>query len=234
MKHVLFIIVFLINSFIAQSQDNGFIGGFQFKPMLGNGVFSNDPVTGNQDSVNIGIQQEFGYAFGMTIRKQFTKILAVESGLRFAQRNYTVNIDSAFADYSSNVPYRIIAYEIPLKGMVRLRGSDNSYFSVSLGAQLDLYPSDVFADNFDWQVQVNRKSWIQGSFVANLGWEIHPVNKGTFYGGFSYNQPFVDPYAANVGPSNSDFATSNIKLNGAYFALDFRYYFEAKKENSRK
>lgn len=220
----------LATTFNTIAQDNGYTGGFQFKAMLGNGIFDNAPVTSETDVVSIKIQQNFGYSFGMTFRKQFTKILAVESGLRFTQRNYTTSVDSLATNFNSAIPFRFIAYEIPLKAMVRLRASDNSFFSVSLGGQLDLYPSDVFASDNEWQVQITRRSWIQGSFIANMGWEYHPIGVGTFYGGFAFNQPFVDPYSANVGIANSLVAVSNVRLNGAYFSLDFRYYFEVKKD----
>lgn len=234
MKKELLLIFFISILFSGISQDNGYLGGFQFKPILGSGVFSNVIETGNTDSVNIGIQQDFGFSFGMTIRKQFTKILAFETGLRLTQRNFTTRIDSIQGNYSNSLGYRMVAYDIPFKAMIRLRSSDNSYFSVSLGGQMDLYPSDIFAYNNEWQVQVNRKSWIQGSFVANVGWEIHPTKKGIFYMGLSYNQPFTTPYVALVGSRSSNYSISNIKQNGSSFALDFRYYFEPKKESRRK
>ncbi len=234
MKNILLTGILISVFFTGYSQDNGYLGGFQFKPILGSGVFSNDPEMGNTDSLNIGIQQNFGYSFGMTIRKQFTKILAVETGLRLTQRNFTVSIDSLQNSYTNSLGYRVVAYDLPFKAMVRLRSSDNSYLSISLGGQMDLYPSDVFAYNTDWQVQVNRKSWVQGSFVANLGWEIHPIKKGIFYMGLSYNQPFSTPYAALVGSRNSNYSITNIKQNGTSFALDFRYYFEPKKEKPKR
>lgn len=231
MKKLAFIVVFLIGASTQSfSQNKGFTGGFQFKAMLGNGVFSNDPIENTSDSLNISIKQNFGYVFGMTIRKQFNKTLAVESGLRFAQRNYSTTIDSTYGAYNGKIDYRIIAYEIPIKAMIRLRASDNSYFSVSLGVQMDLYPSDIYANDNEWQVQVVRKSWIQGSMLANIGWELTPDDLGTFYGGFSFNQPFVDPLGQNTGPYGAAFAVNNTRLNGTYFSLDLRYYFKVKKE----
>ena len=231
MKRLGFIFIVLMGiSLLATSQDKGFTGGFQFKAMLGNGVFSNDPIQNTSDSLEISIQQNFGYAFGMTFRKQFNKTLAVESGLRFVQRNYSTSVDSTLGNYQGKIDYRVIAYEIPLKAMIRLRASDNSYFSVSLGVQMDLYPSDVYASDSEWQVQVVRKSWIQGSMLANIGWEIVPSDIGTFYGGFSFNQPFVDPLGQNTGPYGATFAVNNTRLNGAYFSLDLRYYFAVKKD----
>jgi hypothetical protein len=231
MKKLLLLLFIMFHyNYTGYAQNNGFTGGFQFKAMLGNSVFNNEPVEGDIDSISISVTQNFGYVFGMTIRKQFTKVLAIESGLRFAQRNYTTNIDSTFGNYNGEIDYRLIAYEIPIKAMVRLRASDRSYFSVSLGVQIDLYPSNVQATDFIWQVQVIRRSWIQGSMLANLGWEFTPPDLGTFYAGLSFNQPFVDPYAQKSAPDHYTFAVSNIRLNGAYFALDLRYYFQVKKD----
>ena len=229
-KLYLFTILILGTSINTLSQEKGFTGGFQVKTMLGNGVFSNDPIQNPSDSLNITINQSFGYVFGMTFRKQFNKTLAVESGLRFVQRNYSTSIDSTYSDYQGKIDYRIIGYEIPLKAMIRLRASEKSYFSVSLGVQMDLYPSDVYSTDNQWQIQVVRKSWLQGSMLANLGWEISPSDVGTFYTGFSFNQPFTDPLGQNTGPYSSKFAVNNTRLSGTYFSLDLRYYFEVKKE----
>lgn len=235
MKNILVLIVFLLSFTLAGwTQSNGFKGGFQFKPMLGSGVFNNDPVSSSIDSVTITINQKFGYSFGMTIRKEFTKNLAIESGLRFTQRNYTSNIDSINTEYSGNIDYRMIAYEIPIKAIVMLRASDNSFFNVSLGTQIDLYPSDIGANDYEWKMELLRKSWVQGSFIANLGWEVHPVNRGTFYFGLAYNQPFANPFTALFGEVQDTYASASISQTGTFFSLDFRYYFEDKKEKTRK
>lgn len=236
-KQLVLITFALISWFCSIGQEKeskGYKGGFQFKPMLGSGVFQNDVVTNNADSVSISITQKFGYSFGMTIRKEFTKTLAVESGLRFTQRNYSSLIDSVHSAYNSTLDYRIIAYEIPFKAMVRLRSLDNSYFNVALGVQMDLYPSDIGTYNNEWRMELIRKSWFQGSFLANVGWEVHPVNRGTFYIGLAYTQPFVDPFVALYGGINDSFASSSISQSGTYFSLDFRYYFEDKKSKIRK
>jgi len=214
---------------VLKSQDKGFIGGIQFKGMLANNYFNGGSNEQTLDSVNLVTSQKFGYVFGMTIRKEFTKTLAIESGLRFVQRNYNTKIDSTFGNYSGSLDYRIIGYEIPIKGIVILRASTNSRFIAGLGVELDLYPSDVYTGDYEWQVEVRRKSWIHGSFLANIGWEYHPKGKGSFYSGFSFNRPFTDPFGAVIGHYNSNVGQANIKLNGVYLSLDLRYYFEPNK-----
>jgi hypothetical protein len=210
-------------------QDKGFSGGIQFKAMIANNFLSGGTDEILLDSVTINNSQNFGYVFGMTIRKQFNKTLAIESGLRFVQRNYNTKIDSTFGNYAGSLDYRIIGYEIPIKGVITLKASKNSQFVAALGAQLDLYPSDVYKGDYEWQVEVRRKSWIQGSFLANIGWEISPSEIGTFYAGFSFNQPFTDPFGAVIGHYNTNVGHINYKLNASYLSLDLRYFFETKK-----
>ena len=223
----IFFTLIIFNTLTAQ--DKGFTGGIQFKGMIANNYFNGGTDIIDFDNVTIQNSQKFGYVFGMTIRKQFNKSLAIESGLRFVQRNYNTQIDSTNGAYSGSLDYRIIGYEIPIKGVITLRASDNSHFVAALGAQLDLYPSDVYKGDYEWQVEVRRRSWIQGSFLANIGWEISPSEIGRFYAGFSFNQPFTDPFAAIIGHYNANIGQVNHKLNGSYLALDIRYYFETKK-----
>ena len=227
---IIFLFLFLYSGIFAQ--DNGFTGGIQFKGMIASNYFNGGTDQINHDSISISNSQKFGYVFGMTIRKKFTKSLAVESGLRFVQRNYNTKIDSTYSSYRGSLDYRIIAYEIPIKGLITLKASKNSQFVAALGVQLDLYPSDVFKGDYEWQVEVRRKSWIQGSILANIGWEVNPNDLGTFYGGFSFNRPFTDPFAAVIGEYNTSVGVVNTKLNGVYLSIDFRYYFETK--NTKK
>lgn len=219
---------FLLSSSII-AQDKGYTGGIQLKGMIASNYFNSGSDAIILDSVTVKNSQKFGYVFGMTIRKKFTKSLAVESGLRLVQRNYNTQIDSVYGSYNGSIDYRIVAYEIPLKGLITLRASKNSQFVAALGVQLDLYPSDVFSDDFEWQVEIRRKSWIQGSLLANIGWEINPAQLGTFYGGFSFNRPFIDPFQAVIGEYNTNIGVVSTKLNGVYLAFDLRYYFETKK-----
>ncbi len=223
-----FLLFFIFISTTIFSQDKGYSGGFQFKGMIASNYFNGGTNLQNLDSVSLENKSNFGYVFGMTIRKSFNKTLGIESGLRFVQRNYTAIIDSTNGNYNGNLDYRIIGYEIPLKGLVTLRASNNSIFVAGLGVQLDLYPSDVFKGDYYWQVEIQRKSWIQGSFLANIGWEIHPAKSGSFYTGFSFNQPFGDPFKALVGYYNSSRAITTYNLTGVYLSLDIRYYFEPK------
>ena len=229
MKNLLKILILLLFPSLLFAQDKGYTGGFQFKAMIPGAFFTGGPESGTVNNILFTNEDKFGYVFGMTIRKKFTNSLAIESGLRFVQRNYLTQIDSLNNSYSSEIDYRVIGYELPLKGLITLRASDHSIFIAAFGAQMDLYPSDVYADNRDWQIEIRRKSWIQGSFLANIGWELHVENVGYFYGGFSYNQPFSDPFNLVIGTYNSTFGVTNFGINGRYLSLDFRYYFETKK-----
>jgi hypothetical protein len=234
LKNILKITLLFLFPFALFAQDKGYTGGFQFKAMIPSDFFTGGAETQTVDNIAFENDSKFGYVFGMTIRKKFTESLSVESGLRFVQRNYQTTIDSLSNSYFGVIDYRIIGYEIPLKGLVTLRASDNSIFIAGFGAQLDLYPSDVYAYNEDWQVEMRRKSWIQGSFLANLGWELHVINVGYFYGGFSYNQPFSDPFNLVIGRYNSTFGVTNLGVNGRYLSVDLRYYFETKKSNPNR
>lgn len=222
--------VFTLHILSGYAQNKGYYAGFSFEPMLGADILSNTPQTKDIDNLHIEIRSLFGFLIGMNIRKQFTSTLAIESGLGMVERNYQLTVQHLITQKESPpIQYGILAYQIPLKAMIRLPSSDNSYFSTSLGIQLDLYPSDVFAFDEQWQVETIRKNWMQGSFLANFGWEIHTHHHGIFYTGLSFTRPFVPPFSTLVGENAALNGISTLELNAAYFALNFRYYLNGQK-----
>lgn len=228
MKNILLVISFLV-SLSSFAQDKGYWGGFQFKGLLPIDYFTGGAEINNEvPEMQFSTTLNSGYSFGMTVRKKFNKTLAVESGLRLTRRNYGAVIDSTASSFKNELSYSMQTFEIPLKGMVSLRASDNSYFSVGFGVQLDLYPSDVQAKNEDWMIQTHRKSWLHGSLVANAGWEIDVKDVGIFYAGLAFTSPFGSPYTTKYGERNSTYALAASPLSGNYFALDIRYYFNQK------
>lgn len=236
MNKLVTIVSLLFLSVLGHGQDNGYFGGFQLKSMIQSDYFNGGPNENTEvEGMKFTTSGKFGYTFGMTVRKKFNKTLAVESGLRFVQRNFSASIDSINNGYNNTLDYRLTSYEIPLKGMVSLRASKNSYFSVGLGVQLDLYPSNVQATNNTWRIETHRKSWAHGSLLANAGWEIMVKDVGIFYAGFSYTSPFGSPFTTKYGyNSGVTSALTTSKLSGNYFALDLRYYFNEKESKKKK
>lgn len=212
------------------TQDKGYYGGFRFELIREGSIFTNKAQSKDIEGLHIESSSKLGYSFGMSIRKQFTQVLAIESGLGFIGRNYQIAIDSINIRTDNKINYRLVAYQIPLKVMIRLPSSSNAFFSTSLGGQIDLYPSDVFAANEQWQVEVIRKNWIQASLTANLGWEISNSSKGIYYIGLSYVSPFTPPLTILIGERSAIYGISTTIQQTSYLALDIRYYLNGGKQ----
>ncbi len=212
------------------AQKNILTAGFVFRPMLVNSYISGGSDDQIDDQVKYSAKQRWGYSFGMVVCKGITKALAFESGINYVQRNYTINIDSLENDYSNDLNFRAISFGIPFKLLVLLRASEYSYFSGGLGVNLDLYPSDVGTDSDQWQTETVRKSWIQGSMLADVGWEYRTMSSGFFYVGLSLQLPFVPPFLSKIGLVNSIYTETSMDLGGTFLALSLRYYFPMRKD----
>ena len=101
-----------------------------------------------------------------------------------------------------------------------------------LGLSLDFYPSDVTVTNDDYAYIIVRKSWINASLLASIGFEYRTKKSGFVYLGASINRPFGDIgdfilsyyHEGNI----NDYVSYSTGVTGTYLSLDMRYFFPRK------
>ncbi len=223
-----FSLLFSVCVSLGFAQENTITVGFQFKPIVPIKYFFTegaDITTGS--GYRFRMQQQFGTSWGMVIRKGFNKRFSLETGISYVNRSYTISIDDSVQVV--NDKFHLIAYEIPVNGLVYIRLSDKLYMNVALGLSLDMFPSDLYTENDNYKHYSVRKSWILPGVSANLGYEYRTEKKGFFYLGFSYHKPFSDMYNSVIEYDKSSIPVETVHtaLGGNYLTIDFRYFFHA-------
>ncbi len=235
---ILIVLVFLSGLGFTQKGISTF--GIEYKPIIPNRIIGTFEQEFNEGILEASIRQKLGNAFGMVIRRGLTDNLSFETGLSFTQRNFNLNFAVPDSNLMAVEDVRTVAYEIPFKGLVFIRLGEQVFMNTSIGTSLNYFPSDV-------QVQIPvkvgelflfegaRLNRIQGSVLADIGFEFRTRDQGYFYLGGSYNLPFTQIHTFALAyefEGGDEVAIDNVR--GSYITLDLRYYFNEKKEVKKK
>lgn len=216
--------------------------GMQFRPMIGGSLINEGDVPlVSENNVDFAFEKQFGFSAGMVIRKGFTDMFSLETGLNYVQRNYNMRVDDPAYSYLFEQEFGVVGYEVPILGLIYIRLSKEIYMNTSFGFCTDIYPSDVavFSRGDKIVMEGRRQSWVQGSLTANIGWEWRTPKSGSFYIGGTYHRSFTDSYGflTEYDPDPEDPAATPVralvKTNGNYLTLDFRYFFHEDPEKKK-
>lgn len=232
LKLNLFILCFsLLKLSSVCAQENVTTFGIQFKPILPINIFVDGPFEWTDSIYSGNIQSKTGYSFGMVVRHGLTKRLSLETGINFVRRNYDLKMhkqtDSVLL--SDATDFGIVSYSIPLQGLVYIQLGEQLFMNASAGAELNAFASPTVSSgkNLYFNQLTRPKSRIQGSIIANLGFEYRTKEKGFFYLGLSYNLPMSRMARTQMTWLNKNASThiNNTNLSGQYLTLDLRYFF---------
>ncbi|GAB5538755.1 MAG: hypothetical protein Salg2KO_08580 [Salibacteraceae bacterium] len=234
--------MFCLGSYIAQAQERVTTFGLQFKPLLSSNLLGTGIVQTSGDTIDFDVDQRMGYAFGGVVRKGITQWLSVESGINFVRRNYEARSFHPSNGNFDTTRFRIIAYEIPISGLVFVRLSEEIYMDASFGLSFNMFPSDVSSVSMDqdlfqrsfrnsWVKQASFMPWLNVGLTANVGFEYRTRNAGYFYFGGSYLLPFKPSYNTFLVHERSGIRDEAfVRLSGNYLTLDFKYFFHEEPE----
>jgi hypothetical protein len=200
--------------------------GIQIKPLLPLTVSGSNKVIGDTAGVHFERELVSGFNFGLTVRHNFTKLIAFEAGINYIKRKYELRIsEREFGDISS---FRIIGYEIPLLFMMYSRVAENLYINGALGPTLDMFASHVENRDTNFIHVAYRNQVFMPAVAANLGAELRTEKSGNIYLGFSFQRPFEYIYLSRVSFKRNrslDPLLNDARLSGSYLSIDLRYYF---------
>ena len=213
--------------------------GIQLRPIIPSEIFNSGFAAFQDDEWNIDIGPKVGLNFGMVIRQGLSKMWSLETGINFATRNYFV--DASFRDDEFTIKdFKLISYEIPVKGLVYIRMSDQWYVNAALGLSLNMFPSNIRTRDDYFENFSVRKNWVQSGVIGNVGFEFRTKEKGYFYIGGTLNRPFTPISITRLRHTSTPTVKDSwdgeafLDLTGNYFTIDLRYFFHEDPEKKTK
>lgn len=210
--------------------------GLQVKPIfptrfIGNPVLSIQSAEGDDMYITSTIRQKMGYSFGGTVRVGLTKLIALETGINFNQRNFDLEMavpDSSI--YGAN-DISFISYDIPVNALFYIRLSERWYMNASLGAAVTFAPTSVKVDTnprgihyFQHTGLVESKAGLE--LNANIGFEFRTEKSGFFYLGGSGRVPIKPIFTFVAEHKYKGYRTIIYgDVDGSYLSIDFKYFF---------
>lgn len=206
--------------------------GFQYKPIIPANIFGSGKFSMDDGPFRGTVAPKFGNSFGGIIRVQFTKLIAIETGINYVRRDFNLNWDVPDSNLAEKGDVGIVNYDIPLNLLIFVRLTDKFYMNASMGLSMMMFASDVRVGqsiglNENFTFEGRRRGWFQGGLNTNVGFEYRMKKSGSIYLGASFKLPFTP--IMNVA---MDYEKSSKKyvgfgeLKGAYLTLDIRYFFK--------
>lgn len=187
------------------------------------------------DSYNISstITQKTGFSFGGTVRAGLTKLLALETGLNFTQRNFDLDMALPDSSLTASNSLKFVQYDLPINALFYIQLSQSWYMDASLGAAITFSPTHVGTisspkkrHEFEHTGLVNKK--VGFDLNANLGFEFRTEKDGFFYIGGSARVPFQPLFDIYLVYNYTGSAVQKVmkgEVDGSFLAIEFKYFF---------
>lgn len=210
--------------------------GFQVRPIfptrfIGNSELTVDQSDPEQIFITTTITQKIGYSFGATVRAGLTKLIALETGINFNQRNFDLSMAQPDSSIVAKSDISFINYDIPLNALFYIRLADKWYMNASLGADITFSPTDVGIQTNPHTYHYFKQTGIVQHKVgadvnANIGFEFRTEKAGFFYIGGSGRVPLAPIFVLRTDYTYQGYSSTTYgQVDGSFLALDFKYFF---------
>ncbi|MCZ4407489.1 outer membrane beta-barrel protein [Cryomorphaceae bacterium 1068] len=238
---ILFLLSVLFSSLQAQKVPPKLSFGVEIRLLQNFGVLNLDSVVLVDADNQFRSVYEFagGFGFGGVVRVKLTDVWNIETGINYTRQRYELNFRDLVTGATDQSFLNIISYEIPLKGLVYIRLGEKLFANVALGVSANFIASNVevfgLGNTYSFGGLSNRV--LNGAILGGVGAEFRTEEDGYFYLGGSFHQPFDDIMTAQVNYQRDGippgYAARGV-IEGAYFAIDFRYFFPVKEDKRPK
>jgi hypothetical protein len=205
--------------------------GIQVRTLFPTQFIGQSTLTLSQNEFSTTIEQRLGYSFGGTIRAGLTKLLALETGINYTQREFNISMDVPDSSIYAENHLTFISYDIPINGLVYIQMGRQIFMNASLGLALTFKPTNVGiltkpggSNLFYHTGFVNRKAGFD--INANIGFEYRTKKSGFFYIGGSGRVPLA-PLFQMIAQYKYQGYKNTVKGNvdGSYLCIDVKYFF---------
>lgn len=216
--------------------------GLQIRTVFPTAFIANPTTELEKDGLKASITQTFGYSFGGIVRVGLTELIALETGINFTQRRFTIKGSVADSGIYVTNDLGFIQYDVPINGLIYIQLSKRIFANASLGVTAGFKPTDIATSNningskfFYHTGLVNKKASLD--LNGNLGFEFRSKKSGFFYFGGTVRIPTAPLFTYIATYRNQGYKVSQFgDVSGAFLGLDFRYFFKnvkAQKEEQR-
>lgn len=212
-----------------QNVENYF--GFQFKPLIPFGLVGDRPFDMEQESFSTTVSPAFGYSYGGVVRVGLSDLLAIETGINYAKRNFNLDYEVADSNIVGNDDFGFVNFEVPVNFLVYIKLSRQAFMNTSIGASANYNPSNIRTDSnpsgahlFIFEGQ--RLAFFNFHANANVGFEYRTKENGIFYFGISGRIPFspLMRVAAEYSYDTYELVSFGM-VEGSTFSFDLKYFF---------
>ncbi|MEY3424860.1 MAG: hypothetical protein RL265_173 [Bacteroidota bacterium] len=205
--------------------------GLQVRPIFPTQFIGSSTTELTKGEFSSTLTQKMGYSFGGTIRAGLTKLISLETGINFTQRNFDIAMSVVDSGVFATNNISFISYDVPLNALIYIQLDKQFFMNASLGAALTYKPTNVGVltmpgsfHSFTHTGKVSRKGGLD--LNANIGFEYRTEKSGFFYIGGSARVPFKPLFDIIAqykyqGYKNTIYG----EIDGSYLALDFKYFF---------
>lgn len=237
---LLFLSVFT-SSLLAQKVPPKLSFGLEIRLLQNLGVLNLDSVvlTDADDQFRSVYEFAGGFGFGGVVRIKLTDFWNIETGINYTRQRYQLDFRDLVTEETDQSFLNIISYEIPVKGLVYIRLGEQIFANVALGVSAHFIASNVeaFGLGNTYSFGGLSRNVMNGALLGGVGAEFRTEEDGYFYLGGSFHQPFSDIMTAQVNYQRDgippNYAARGV-ISGAYFAIDFRYFFPTKEDKRPK
>lgn len=208
--------------------------GFYFRTLLPSEYVGQQSYTSQKDGFYSTFSQQRGMSFGATLRKDFHKRLAIESGIIYNKRNFLINSsvpDSNF--YELNNPITFINYEIPFNTIAYIQLSEKIYTNVLMGGSFLMSPTEIrkhyyVKEKYNF-VHSGQHIGTKYNFCLNagVGFELRTEKNGFFYIGGTASIP-IRPlfFMFHIYKNNESVITYyDQRIRTGFISIDLKYFF---------
>lgn len=207
--------------------------GLEFKPIFNSDFFTAGAQISTGDNLTYTVQNTGGHSLGMVIRHNVYKKFSLETGINSVTRNYSILLEDDTSNFSVSNEFRMVAYEIPLLGLVYVQTGDQTFINAGAGLSFSFLPTDTeIAGQIDYYQRSFRDAWMRMALLAQIGFEYRTKDSGIFYLGTSLNRPFKNLASSEIKQILDDRNDRKVKtpLTGRFLTLSLRYFFDPGKE----
>ncbi len=210
--------------------------GFQVRPVFPTRFIGEPELTVDQTDpeavfMTTTISQRLGYSFGATVRAGLTKLIALETGINFTQRNFDLSMSVPDSSISGTNDLSFISYDIPINALFYIRLAEQWYMNASLGVAVNFAPTNIGVQTNPIGFHYFTHTGILTSKVgfdlnANVGFEFRTEKSGFFYVGGSGRVPFSSIFTLATNYRFQGYSSSTYgEVDGSFLSIDFKYFF---------